>query len=198
MDQNALDRFMAAFRLEKLSRPWGVIFTPDHPIPIDVALPLTPLLDLYWDQSDAPWTMALAILTIGGSGVVVGLRDGDDRFYGIAAGIMRERVAASSEFLESLLSRNGAEYHVALFASLPSRTVNHRPDLLPAASVKGAYSSWLTWAEALGAQPSEHLAQALAAHRRRGPADPLPTRESPRELFDRYFDGTYVEQPACT
>lgn len=140
--------------------------------------------------------MALALLTIGPSGVVVGLRDGDDRFYGIAAGIMRERVAAFSEFLESLLSRNGAEYHVPLFASLPSETVNRRPDLLPAASVKRAYSAWLTWAEALGARPSEHLAQALASHRQRGPADPLPTRASPRELFDRYFDGTYVEQPA--
>lgn len=198
MDQRALDRLLAAFRLERLSRHWGVIFTPDVPIPIDAALPLTPFLDLYWDQSDAPWTMALALLTIGPSGVVVGLRDGDDRFYGIAAGIMRERVAAFSEFLESLLSRNGAEYHVPLFASLPSRTVNRRPDLLPAASVKSAYGSWLTWAEALGARPPEHLAHTRTSHLRRGPADPPPTCASPRELFDRYFDGTYVEQPACT
>lgn len=43
MDQSALDRLMAAFRLERLSRHWGVIFTPDFPIPIDAALPFTPV-----------------------------------------------------------------------------------------------------------------------------------------------------------
>ncbi|MDQ7844557.1 MAG: hypothetical protein QN129_13535 [Armatimonadota bacterium] len=53
---------------------------------------------------------------------------------------------ACAAFFRSLLQDNGNSYGIDLFGSLPSQTVNHRPDLVPTSAVLQGYWEWMRWA----------------------------------------------------
>lgn len=55
-------------------------------------------------------------------------------------------------FFKDLLSDNGESYGYPIFNSLPTRTRNRRPDLLPTNVIRDAYMNWMAWSQLSGRQ----------------------------------------------
>lgn len=175
--ERAIEVLGSSFCVLKLRRHFGSIFVPHAPIAIDARLPVASLLEFRWERPDGSWSIALGALPVCRAGVILGLRDAEEGFRGIAAAIDRGSHEIFREFLVGLMARNGADYGIPLFAGLPSHTLNRRPDLLPARVVKEAYGAWLEWADG------------LALPRWNGPGRAVRSR-----LFDLYFTASYGEQ----
>jgi len=109
--------------------------------------PTALLINFEWD-SIGPMSsfVQLRLLDIGdGRAYVLPLIE-DAPLLAIAAVEPKGAHQAFSEFFISLLQDNGASYGVQLFGSLPSRTTNYRPDLVPVSAVARAYWLWMEWA----------------------------------------------------
>ena len=75
---------------------------------------------------------------------------GEEPLRVIAAVEPKDSRLALSDLFRSLIRENGVSYQVELFGSLPTRTTNYRPDLIPAAVIKEGYWDWMEWASSGG------------------------------------------------
>ena len=106
-----------------------------------------PSLDVDWD-SFGPMSSNAELRLFrphGSRWFVCWLAEDEDKVIAVLDPLCAETACA---FLRDLLPDNGESYGLGLFGALPSRTVNHRSDLIPAAIVNGCYWAWMQWASA--------------------------------------------------
>ena len=116
------------------TRPWSVL---------ENARLLAPWLEFEWDSlgPSSSWAR-ICLLSLGGQGSYA-YWHGEDVSEVVIAALEPLSPATATAFLRDLLADNGESYGVWLFGCLPSRTVNHRPDLIRAMAVKEFYCEWL-------------------------------------------------------
>lgn len=106
------------------------------------------LVSFQWDglgaTSSAAW---IELLHLGGSRSFACWLPEEDESKVIAA-LEPLCPAITSAFLADLVPENGSSYGVWMFGSLPTSTVNHRPDLIDITVVREAYWQWIESASA--------------------------------------------------
>lgn len=191
--------------------PWELLNPKYHP---------GVLVEFEW-ESGGPmsWSSQVGLLDVGSSRVFGWVyaeawgQDGEAQRIVVA---LEPKGSADviSAFFSSLVDRNGAKYGFDdLFGDLPSYTTNHRPDLIPASTIKESYWRWMEWAtqanraswgdlrdsvihRAIDPSPLVDLGQLLSERANR-PADyeqreieGLST-EDRRRILDNYFSLAY-------
>lgn len=104
--------------------------------------PLQPFVSFDW--SDV-WGMSIELLDIGTPRLYVCLNQEAEgpAWRVIAALEPKDSPEVFSAFFKSLIESNGTAYRVEMFGSLPTSTVNSRPELVPARAVKESYRAWM-------------------------------------------------------
>ena len=185
---------------------------------------LQPWLEFQWDGLGPTSSWALiSLINPGGSRSFACWRTEDATEVVIAA-LEPLSPTIASTFLRDLLAGNGESYSVWLFGGVPSRTVNHRPDLTSGLTVKECYHEWMErgserdpslWAELrdrlIGeSEEPDHLRRSQRAlEQLKGLSEPGATRRhlddrnragrdvsdaERRLILDNYFAVTYREQ----
>lgn len=116
--------------------------------------------------------------------------------------------------LSRLLVRNGKDFGVYLFGSLPTETTNHSPGLVSTTTVRQAYFDLLEWCEqeqggAWDGLAEEHFGRIVEPNHLQRSLDILqtlprldddeavedrdPMPDHARRLFDEWFAGAYEE-----
>lgn len=150
-----------------------------------------PLLDFDWDSFGPMSSNAqLRLLHPRGSRwFVCWLAEDEDKVIAALDPLCPETVCA---FLRDLLAENGESYGLGLFGALPSRTVNYRSDLIPAAIVNECYWAWMQWASAKDPSHWASLRNTVIKESE----EPNPLRRGLRALEDLKRLGTPVASDA--
>lgn len=183
-----------AFSVPRLELAGGKIFVPDAPVCVDDGSAAYPFVRFQWDEWREPRWIALDLRGVGRMGVMICVQTEESAPHAIAAAVVRHPVELFSRFFQDFLARNGAAYGVPLFGRLPSLTVNHRPDLLPADAIETGHRSWIEWAESVGSSPWGDIEAAVTARLRR--AGLTRRYPAPHALFQTYFGLSYSEAEA--
>jgi hypothetical protein len=161
-----------AFRLDVvLQHPYGGVFAGEEPIDLEEAVRaacededeyddyvsdgfesldgLQELLSLDWEGCGPGLTSvaSLELLDLEQQKHYVVFRDEASglRAFGLVAGPLSMFLPA---FVETFFATNGTAYGATVISSIPTGTLNSRPDLIPQASVRQGYRGFLDWATA--------------------------------------------------
>jgi hypothetical protein len=105
------------------------------------------LLGFYWDGfGPISWVAGLALIGDGSRRYVCSW-DETESYRALAAVEPWDDPLAVSGTISRVLARNGKEFGVHLFGSLPHETTNHAPDLVSRTTVRQAYFDLLQWWE---------------------------------------------------
>lgn len=113
---------------------------------IGTQYPVLPLLEFTWEGM-LSWISYLRILEMTERDYVCLFIE--EQPYRLLAGM--DKYAGEEEYsslIEDLLSFNGLTFGVEMFGSLPTMTVNSRPDLVPAEALRKAYYRWMEYVRA--------------------------------------------------
>ena len=170
MNLNALVRvFDEAFHIEVSGVAGGKAFRAERPVELPAALEaisrteedraaleehwptalgkdaVKTVLEFEWDG--APGSSAsIDLLALGGDRAYVGW-NAEWQYYVIAA---LDSLDALPDLFVKLLAENGALCDTEMFGSLPTRTINMMPEVLPKGAVRKGFREWARWAAANG------------------------------------------------
>ena len=168
---------------------------------------LQPAVAFHWDSFGARLSSAASLWLLPLAGGKVALLHEPDQAP-LQAIARCDALSDFAPFFHELVAGNGAAFGITLFPSLPTLTVNHRPDLLPEAAVEAAYRAFMDGPAAdLFAAPWRHLKQTLKdlqsppririgkAHggRHKEKVETMSAAEKER-LFERYLELAYKEE----